>query len=751
MQHMESNADLQRGGAHADDSLAGLADYRMQELLLHEVLPRLGPAALAHLRATCRSLESLLDSELCSESWYTAAKRILPGCQHVPARDRKNRDDTSARVLDPSGKPSQISQKLQHQQADLPGTSMVAQDPQQTRSGHACLLPTNSAKKSSWLLDKHAVRVQQLLRHKSTLLKRLAQPARISCFTVKPRQDTTKGRELWSPCGTWLAMQQYDEEVVEGHSCKWQLFKSDAAPPGYHVSQACSLMVGNMTTMRACRLCSIPKGSFLALAWLPGSSWLVWAKSHNIDDGTSGQSIFCLDVATGKRHQRMDKPWRVNWLQHAPCIFATARVMACAEEDQVQLLRLPSLKPMASFADSWHKGAYVAAVSLDSSGAYIAICWGHNAFQPCGIPPDFWDFDEFLQEPKSPDLSCAFRLSVFHVPTMKRQFQLYSASKPRCSWSPVKSRLLIASDCIRILDAEAGTYVRVAIEPSECSRIAGAWTLEGGMAVMRGRQIGSGDQRQPSEACFVILANGIIFATIRSQAGGPILTDIDGDIVINPPACLLDMVRLYPAYGGYLFKDIQNILRACQHPPRPHSWEFYSQLGGHCVVAPPLCRTNSGPIKLIQLDIDFATRSASSHLVPCNPVPQSSTPVWYPLQEACGVYALIGEDYDVWVVDGQHHRLLQHWEGRKLMRSETCVSAGKPMPQTWHRISWSSDGTKLLLVSSNIVTAIDFGFPLSASPALPLRPPVRENDRSRGILKRFFGEEVEEEISCLDY
>ena len=45
----------------------GLADYKMIEPLVQEVLPRLGLANLAHLRACCSSLHSLLVSELCSQ------------------------------------------------------------------------------------------------------------------------------------------------------------------------------------------------------------------------------------------------------------------------------------------------------------------------------------------------------------------------------------------------------------------------------------------------------------------------------------------------------------------------------------------------------------------------------------------------------------------------------------------------------------------------------------------------------------
>ncbi len=753
MQHMKSNADLQSGGAHADDNLAGLADYRMQELLLHEVLPRLGPAALAHLRATCRSLQSLLDSELCSESWSKAAQRILPGWLHglpwAPAA-------ASADLLNRSVAPSQ---SLQHKQTHLSGPSTVAKDAQQTRSGttgHACQVPTEHTGDAPWGVDEHATGVQQLLRRKVSLLKRLAQPARISCLKVKPRQDTTKGRELWSPCGTWLAMQQYDEKVVGNDKRTWvTLVTSNHAPLECYLSQACSLVVGDMTTMRAQRVCSIPKGRFLALEWLPGSSWLVWAKSDNLYKSTSRQSIFCLDVATGKRHQRRDKPYRVNWLAHRPCIAATAGLMACAEEHKIQLLKLPSLEPMASFGDSLAKGSFVAAMSFDPSAAYIAVCWGRNTCQHPGfllpgrpgLPPSFDNFDETLK----PGLGCAFRLEVFHVSTMKRQLQLYSASKPCCTWSPVKPLLLIASDCIRILDAVAGTYVSVAVEPSDHSKVADTWSADGSMLALQGRQIGSGDRQDHPWACFFILPNGIIYSMFRWEACDPVVTCIDSDV---PPACLVDLLLSCPLYGFYLVKDIRNMLAACTSVPRyrPDCQELYRSHGGHWVVAQPLHRTRCGPTKLLQLDLDHASRSARLHLVPCGAVPQSSRPVWHPLPEADGIYALIGEDHDVWLVDGQHHRLLQHWEGSKLLRSDTSVAAGTHRPDTWQRISWSEDGTKLLLVSSGNVIAIDFDSLLSANLDLPLRPVVRGSDRVRRVWKRLLGDkEFEEEISCLNY
>ncbi len=140
---------------HADPNslCTGLADYSMQEPLLHGILPHLRPAALARLRATCTSLRSLLDSELCSEAWFEAAKHLLPGIQQLQAHDWHATESESLRIAS--------SETSQHQPAGSSSPSKATTSPKWSRDGHACQLTHAPA---AQLPLEHPERVQQLLR-----------------------------------------------------------------------------------------------------------------------------------------------------------------------------------------------------------------------------------------------------------------------------------------------------------------------------------------------------------------------------------------------------------------------------------------------------------------------------------------------------------------------------------------------------------------------------------------------------------
>ncbi len=558
---------------------------------------------------------------------------------------------------------------------------------------------------------------------------------------VHARQATDKFEGLWSPCGNWLAMQQTDENLAFHY--RWHQ-PPGSTEPSYYFTRTSSLVVANMTTMRAHRLCSDLQGRFLGLEWLPGSSWLVWAKSHNLDDSVSCQSIFCLDVATGERRHRLDKLYRVKGFDRPPHFATRARLMACAEEHKVQLLKLPSLEPTVSFGSSLPEGTYVAALSFDPAAIYIAICWGHNAGCLSGIPPKFW---EGKQQPPSTEFGCRFRLDIFNISTMAHCHSSFLSSRPCSLWSPVESSLLVATESICIVNPAARTCVNVSIRPLHCSEVRGAWSANGSTAILRGWHTSSKDDADDRAAWFVILSNGTIISKIKVEAHGPVL--IAGDCAVKFSPKLLDVLPTFEVYYAGLYKDIQNIVgaHACICDPK----KLHLSDSGHWVVAPPLHHDGISPVMLVQLDIDFAARLATSHFVPCSPVPISSRPVWHPCPEAYHVYALIGENYDVWLIDGQQHRLLQHWDGSKLLRTVPFIDTSDctTLP-TWQRMSWSNDGTKLLLVSSAFVTAIDFHFLLSAGRAWPLVDWHGLYDWFQSVWQWFLAEERQEKIYCRD-
>ena len=59
----------------------GLADSRLWEALIQYTLPQLDAPRLGHLRATCHDMCALLDSDIVTSIWSSAAGHLLPSSQ----------------------------------------------------------------------------------------------------------------------------------------------------------------------------------------------------------------------------------------------------------------------------------------------------------------------------------------------------------------------------------------------------------------------------------------------------------------------------------------------------------------------------------------------------------------------------------------------------------------------------------------------------------------------------------------------
>ena len=158
----------------------------------------------------------------------------------------------------------------------------------------------------------HPLRVQQLLQEQAALLQSLAQGGSISCLPVTDPASCTS-METWSPCGTWIVMQQYQP------------------------SKDSRLIIWNTVTGATQDMVEFCQGHFLKVAWLPASPWLLWVKSHDQEREFTYQSIYCLNVATGERHERLNRPYRhcshsvSQSCQHQAACWrmSTARALSC--------------------------------------------------------------------------------------------------------------------------------------------------------------------------------------------------------------------------------------------------------------------------------------------------------------------------------------------------------------------------------------------------------------------------------------
>ena len=673
----------------------GLQDYRLQDLLLSFVIPHLSLSVLARLRATCRTLLSLLDSKVCSDVWFPAAEHLLPSCQQIYLD-----------ALEASSCTQQHQEKHDQQQpqeslkAHAAGVLLdeeLHQKPLQSESTHG--LTSDHIQERTGIHPIHPVKIQQLLRERSALLQGFVQTPRITCLTMTPYLEVDTVATLWSPGGAWVAMQQRKQKTYGRPIASW--LDADC--------YTSFLVVWNTITRRTCKMSDLPNGQFLAMEWLPASSWLVWAKSHSRDYHYQGrrhyglvdQSMFCSNVATGQRHMHVGTLHRQWSYEQGPCISANKGLLAYAGCGSVVLLTLPGLEQTAILVTLPSFRGSVKSMSFDSAGTYIAVCWDSS----------------FAIDPDTQHMGGRYFV-VFDTATCAQCFNLPLYGHVHFSWCPTSPHLLISGYTtdldLSILMLDLGTS-KCALVPVSLPRPCGPaffWSADGAFALLYEYEWHA--DMNTALCCSALQRDGTVASRWDLNPMGP-ASSSGGSQHLIPPHKLLGTLCPSPHCNIGVWQEINHILH-----PHGLQFEYRPDLYGNGVISPcmrtivgvPL-RSNAGPdnVRLTQVDLDFAAHSASEHHVPVGPIPRGSHPIWNP--RASRVYALMGERYDIWLVGGQQHKLLYHGEGRKLLKLAHAVEKDSEMCD-WHRwehIAWSPDGSKLLLMNwrRQIVIAVAFG------------------------------------------
>ena len=653
----------------------GLTDYRMQELLLQEILPHLGPACLAHLRACCRSLQSLLDSKLCSDVWFQAAQHHLPSRHHLHHEAQPSpfllQQQKSMQASDTITGVNQQQQQQQQQQSQF-----------QDRSA-----PRHPADHS----PAHPVHIQQLLQEQAALQHSLSHGGSLS-FKPLPVGAAYSSSELWSPCGTWVAMRPYWPET-----------------------RTSSLVIWNTHTGAAQEMSEYPQGQLLSMAWLPAGPCLAWIRSHTASQ-YEHRTIFCMDVTTGERHQVLVQPCQTSQHRQRFIISASGGLIAynnnSGQASVVELASLPHLKKTATLSSPLHPSPSVLTMEFNPAATHIAILW-----------------DGTLEKANAG--AAPFCLEIIDTQTQACRFSRTFNHAILPSWSPSNRHLLIARDArglVRdsplILDVSTWKVTAVPVKTTYFAVGEPTWSATGSTVIIPGSRLDHGNNADCTEF-YVVLSNGTVGFKWTYGIQGPRLS-CGENTLDSPSEGTLDEYRLCETCLTGLNSEISDILDDHSFNVRLLRRGPVSSCGRVVVAIDSLDPVTSRLAEVMHFEMDYPAHSATKQSVLRSYISKSSAPIWHPSLVGSRIYALAGHGHDVLLVDGRQHRVLQHLHGKDLLshargaRLTFDTQAGS----TW-RISWSEDGTKLLLVGEPIVIAIDF-CSLNGHICLPEshRPPI---------------------------
>ncbi len=667
----------------------GLEDYRMQELLVETVLPHLGLASLAHLRASSRCLWSLLDSQLCHDVWSSAAKKALPHRQQSPVRPKH-----AAACMQPQELQHQqhespdvsASKRQQQQELDLKAARAVteqqlhvdcqlasssdAEDQQLPAHGPSPVLdgqdsqqhngesqPMDGVKTASW---SSSLAIQQLLREQAALLRSLSDAPVVSCLPV----TTYVCGHLWSPCGTWVAMQQHQ-------------------PGG-----GSSLVIWNTGSGVVQEVNELPRGKFLKAAWLPASSWLLWVKTKDGSRQLTQQNVFCLNLATDERHELVEQPdqlWGHRGPKLHPIVTASGNMMAYVHGVCVVLRTLPKLEHQATLSSTIHGGPWIASMSFSPSASHIAVCWGGEGRVA--------NADSLL--------SC---VEVFATTTHACCFSMPLETNAQCSWSPASSLLYINTvPATYMLDLASFTCTRVQAEANFLEHSL-AWTADGLNAMLLKSFLCSPPNVGFYGTCLAVTRDGTVTEVTVVALGPPVMVSKGGQPCLplqNAPHAFQCRVARSALMGAK--PELAGKLQADLTEPRQCS--FISPCGSLEVKIADSPSEYSRHGGLVHFDLDFEALSVQEHDIVTGPIPRYVHPYWHPAPAASCIYAIPGSDHDLWLIHGQQHRVLQHWRGADLLKP--LHSPGKAK-NACKPIIWSPNGAKLLFVDDKGLVALDF-------------------------------------------
>ena len=648
----------------------------MQDPLLQMVLPHLGPGILAHLRASCRHLHTLIDSQLCADIWLQAAHDLLPSLR-------------SCQMPKLNAQHSLLLCNEQHQQQQQQAFAQAFSDQQEgVNQRQGSQQGTAGAEQAHEMLPAAALDVQRLLREHASVKKGLSQTASIAHLPWRGNLLS----KLWSPCGTWVALQTEQSAIHQ----------DNLAP------SVLTLEIWNTATGAARELMKVIRNlrpyrrpDLVTMAWLPNSSWLLWTRS--VPDSTNAKLLFCENAASGQRHELLYRPFP-KW-SHLDefSIAATGRLLAyaCARGSCVMLISLPHLKQGAILSAPCNKEStqYKLAMRFNPAGTWIAICWV------------WWD-----PVAGTAHHVHAFCVDVFNTRTYARAFSLPLKNWSSFAWSPFSPHLLITTDSMtHMLDVsklESSDALDAPGMPAFVPDVCLTWLADGSLAVHAQSASCMKDDALQLQKCDVVLPG--YAPTSQTKLALPDLKHASGHILSPLQKMLSNLHLAHICLPDMLApSDTHEILKACSVNPGPFQTVNLSPCHRLAVIVSEYLTWRG----LRHFDIDLAAGSSREHCMPVTSPQGSSSPVWHPSPVASRsrIYALAGRGYDLWLLDGRQHRVLQHWRGKDFVkqglmgklvgwidRQPGCMYA------SWEEISWSEDGTRLLLKSDAALFSIDF-------------------------------------------
>ena len=602
--------------------------------------------------------------------------------------------------------PAHVDEQQPLQQHQRP-SSAIAQQSQQQQA--ACQIPPalsgqHTQQQNSDLEDTSPVQqpsmhsslgIQQQLGDQAALLRQLSATPSICCLPARSGEYTTL--ELWSPCGTWVAMQR----------C--------------HPLKGNTLIIWNTMSGETRQGNDRHEGFFLKMAWLPGTSWLLWVTSCNCAHESLQQSIFCLNLMTDERHELLGAPDR--WQRrHEPIIAATGSMMAYVSNVFIVLLSLPHLKQETILSSSVHDRPCVESMSFCPSAAYIAVCWdGQGHATNAGRP--------------------RLCLEVFDTATHARCFSVPLESKARCAWSPASSLLYIVTTSATYMLDVASLGCNLVNIAADFTRGSLAWAADGRMAVLLESFSCSPPNASFYGKCIAVLGDGTTTKVTVDALGPVVMVSTDWQAGIP----------LLGAYGGLQAHlacrsssadkfELQKKLRAFwKGNDHSHHTRFISPCSRLEVKIIVSYQHENMFGWLAHLALDFAALTAHEEHVTLNSIPASSRPCWHPAAASSRIYALASDRHGVWLIDGQRHRFLQNLHPMDLLElAHNTLKRSLETNATWHRMFWCQNGTKLLLVGRMGLVALDFADTPISQQSTAAKQPAKERIASKSKLARLW-------------
>ena len=509
------------------------------------------------------------------------------------------------------------------------------------------------------LVLQASVHVQQLLRQQAALLRKLQEGARV---VLKPIHGKSVMKSaMWSPCGRWVALQQVQPQ---SHLIIWDTQSNSSQ-----------------------EIMTLPQGHFLKIAWLPGTSWLLYVKTHNDVHEFTHQSIWCHDMASGEVRDLLDRPHRHWHGRHVPAVASTGHVMAYVHRVCIVLLELPFLNHRGTLSPAVCSMSNVAAMGFNAAAAQLAVCWQTNAVAAN---------------------NGAFCLDIFDLASHSRIFTLPCHSELNFCWSPTSSNLLISTGDEVILLDTANLCCRYlpkipghqgALHPPSQALL---WTAPGDMALVRSKFRVRPRYASISQ-CYAVQLDGRIMDSWPwpwPMRVGP----QDVGLLVLPHR---HVPGIRDAWMVDTFWD-------ADPPPLSPSALGSEVFISRCTrLAVQLPNDSWNPQHLdwqtTHADIDSAGVVRKVLRMPLHGVQLSAVFVWHPAPASSRVYAVAGREHDVWLVDGHLHRVLQQWSGSALFATQQAPrKARQSAGHSWASITWSNDGAQLLLSCACTALVIDF-------------------------------------------